>query len=140
MIVWTEALATHNLIIDAEHRELVEFLNTIAALTIEQRYRACGRRFAVDLYQLTANHFAHEELLMKEFSYDKTARHAEIHKTLLTDFRAMIENFEEFGADLIVSSVEQWISHHLFKEDMLLAQFIQHNQRPEPTVHRTTHS
>lgn len=129
MITWTDALATRNFVIDGEHRALLEFLNTIGAATPEQKRRAYGKEIIQGLYRLTAEHFAHEELLMKEFAYDQAPNHTEQHTAMLASFRGMIEEFDQFGAEVIAAFVEQWIAGHLFSEDMALARFIQQNQK-----------
>jgi hemerythrin-like metal-binding protein len=81
------------------------------------------------LYTLTADHFAHEERLMKEFHYPLADAHSGEHETMLVAFRRMIANFDNHGIDLIAAFVEHWIAGHLFSEDMQLAQFIQHHQQ-----------
>lgn len=101
----------------------------ITALTPERKRRACGREIIRGLYRLTADHFAHEELLMKEFGYDQAVAHTELHNAMLASFRDMIDDFDRYGADLIAAFVEQWIAGHLFQEDMPLARFIQRSQK-----------
>ncbi len=130
---WTDTLATRNIIIDTEHQELIAFLNTIGAATPEQKRRAYGLEIIQGLYRLTADHFAHEELLMKEFRYGPIARHTEEHEAMLASFRGMIGEFDAFGAGIIAAFVEQWLAGHLFSEDMELARFIQRNQKTGKT-------
>ena len=66
---------------------------------------------------------------MKEFRYDGAALHAAEHATMLESFRAMIDDFDHLGTDIIAAFVEQWIAGHLFSSDMELARFIRQNQK-----------
>ncbi len=129
MMIWNDGLATRNLIIDKEHKELIEFLNIIDELTPNQKSLTYSLEIIRSLYRLTAQHFSHEELLMREFNYNNEQRHLGEYRVMLENFQNLINDFDRIGIGVIAAFFEQWLSGHLLREDMPLARFIQRNQK-----------
>lgn len=114
--------------IDEEHRAVsAQLRQLLAAVNANDVARA--RTAAQVTFQQIADHFAHEERLMAEWSYPKAARHVEAHGNFLKDA-------ETFGAELrergitpafrrwAVQRLVTWFKFHITANDVDLGIFL----------------
>lgn len=96
-IEWRDEFATGIRSVDHEHRELVELLNQIVDKleSDEDRELICG--FLGEVLARISAHFALEEQVMREHSYDQYDDHKADHERLLDDIRDIMDAYEDGG-------------------------------------------
>lgn len=130
-IVWREALATGNEIIDKDHQRLIELINCVMdALKANQPVgRLKGAMDDLDRY--TREHFAREEEMMLARSYARYDSHKAAHLSLMGQLSvaakpiyALNPDGSEVLAEEIKSGLVQllrhWLLDHIIKEDLML--------------------
>jgi hemerythrin len=126
---WREEWATHNPLIDEEHKELFKAINGLLDACAAGKGRAEIASTVAFLEEYTAKHFRDEEQLQVNSHYPDYAR----HKTLHDGFKTFVS---QLGADLkregptivLVSKVNagcgDWLIRHIQTEDKKLAMHI----------------
>ena len=114
--------------IDVEHRELSAALD--AFVPVVQAGDAANVRPAMaNLIAAVADHFAHEESLMRKRAYPSRARHEEAHMLFVGDakrFHAELERngvtpgFQQWAA----SRLPEWFRYHILAHDVALGKFL----------------
>jgi hemerythrin len=131
---WREEWATHNRLIDEEHKELFKAINGLLDACAAGKGRAEIVSTVAFLEEYTAKHFRDEEQLQMNSHYPDYSRHKALHD----GFKAFVR---QLGADLkregptitLVAKVNtgcgDWLIRHIQVEDQKLAQHIRANER-----------
>ena len=109
--------------IDREHRDLITLINELHAELGETSSAAEIVARLRTIYQHIADHFAHEEQLMRDSRYMSYAEHKEDHEILLDDLRDITEQVEKVGGyseDRLSADLEYWFSTHFRTHDARL--------------------
>ena len=121
-IEWCGLLVIGHPVIDAQHRELFEIINTFH----DQLASGKPRKTAVEtLNRMTAfaqKHFADEEAVSKQFGFpdDLRNRHQQIHEKLVFDIFELHKEIAEsdvIDLDNISEFLTNWIILHILIED-----------------------
>lgn len=127
-ITWTDALSVGVDEIDNDHKELVQFYNSLA----EAVHRPAPAEDIVDrmgfvCYYCIA-HFGREEDLMKQAGYPGLEDHVALHNALQQKFMMLFEIYSTSlrmaDAESIVSFVGNWLAHHIMGEDAKIGEFL----------------
>ena len=109
--------------IDREHRELISDIN----LLHDEISAGAGPREALgalgDIYKKIADHFAHEEQIMRDTKYMAYAEHKEDHEILLDDLRDIMGQVEDDGSYArrrLARDLEYWFTEHFRTHDSRL--------------------
>jgi len=126
---WDDKLATGHDMIDRQHKQLIEALNSLV--------EACGQGQGRDklgstlefLNAYIIKHFGDEEKLMDKYSYPDYLTHRKYHEEFKKIVRALTDNLLQQGpTDTLVnevrSSVAGWLVNHIRSEDFKLAAYI----------------
>ncbi len=114
--------------IDVEHQELSEALDAFVPL-VHAGDAAVVRPAMANLIAAVADHFAHEEALMRKRAYPSRARHEEAHMLFVGDakrFQAELERngvtpgFQQWAA----SRLPEWFRYHILAHDVALGKFL----------------
>jgi len=113
---WTPALAVGIDLIDDQHKEWIDHLNSLA----EAMESGMGDARAVQtlgfLIDYTAFHFAAEEERMTELEYPGLVEHQEKHAALKKTLADLARDFEEEGAThVLAQSVDTLLGNWLVK-------------------------
>ncbi|MBF0255943.1 MAG: hemerythrin family protein [Gammaproteobacteria bacterium] len=123
-------------LLDSEHQELADVINTIAAeasnhsMTQEMPSPACCRRVGnllQDLSQLSAQHFATEERMMEESCYPNLLEHRQEHRLMMAELKALIRALcsgRECLTSRDLTSLKGWFIGHLATDDKPFAQYL----------------
>ncbi|HON79691.1 MAG TPA: bacteriohemerythrin [Spirochaetota bacterium] len=128
MITWDDSLSVGVQQFDAEHRELIKFVNKL-----NQSLKIGGAQKTMEdiltgLIKYTVIHFTHEEDYMVLYEYPGYDAHRKEHEELkkkVTDFH------ERFTAQKAAFSLElmiflrDWLINHIQKSDMAYKDFFQ---------------
>jgi len=86
-----------------------------------ERALALARELAASI----AQHFAHEEALMRDVGYPNEARHTRTHEEFLAEARMRMDILRKRGlsADVLrwAGQLDEWFHRHVRTEDMWLA-------------------
>ena len=125
-IAWDPSMTTGLDSVDAQHKQLIAWLNDLLAAVSEGRGRS---EVAVVLDQLgtyAATHFSHEEDCMARYNCPAAAQNIAAHRDFVTTFAGFREEFDRDGATahLIVrveTELIRWLSSHIKRTDAQLA-------------------
>ncbi len=138
-IVWREQMSVGHPVIDADHKALIDILNTFENLTQNgAAFIALDQTFR-ELAEYTKIHFAREEALQQEMGYPLCQTHQEKHRALVARllaaykrFKQTREKMEAQGIDCdhhsyadLLSILNTWLLEHILQEDMKLKPHIQ---------------
>lgn len=114
--------------IDTEHRELSEALRSFVGL-VNRGEAAEVRPAMANLIPAIADHFAHEEALMRTRGYPSRARHEEAHMLFVADARRFQAELERNGvtsgfAQWAAGRLPEWFRFHILAHDVALGKFL----------------
>lgn len=115
--------------VDAEHREMIELINSVYDELGGQRDADAVDRFLGDVHRAVQSHFALEERIMRESRYEEYEDHKNDHEDLLDDIRDMMDTFDEnpvAGFEALEQSLSQWFGNHFATFDARLHGKLQH--------------
>lgn len=119
---WNDSLSVGIAEIDAEHQHFIQLVNQLnEAITGRMGIGEIQQRMLAIL-EHTKTHFAHEELLFREWNYPHTAAHVEQHAQLVSALQAILASFEHGCTEyeLIDSGlkIKSTLIEHILIEDM----------------------
>ena len=114
--------------IDTEHRELSEALQFFVGL-VNGGDAAQVRPAMANLIAAVADHFAHEEALMRKRGYPSRARHEEAHMLFVADAKRFQADLERNGvtpgfAQWAARRLPEWFRYHILAHDVTLGRFL----------------
>lgn len=121
IVKWSDTYKTGNVVMDAQHQELVGYINELSR---------CGTAHHPDIDPIVeriidfgARHFLYEEELMREASYPQYEEHVNHHNRILASLAGLqySENLEE---DLMRFMVGDWLTEHMMADDFKLTEFL----------------
>ncbi len=120
-VVWDESNLVGVSSIDAQHRDLVELIDTLNAKIAAGADFSELRDVFENLYDRTERHFMHEEEFFAPTRFEHAARHKNEHDRLLLIFKRMCQGLDP--ATLAKSRQEYteflcgWLMRHIAVED-----------------------
>ena len=114
--------------IDVEHRELSEALAAFVPL-VNEGDPAKVRPAMAALIAGVADHFSHEEALMRRFAYPSRDRHEEAHMLFVGDARRFHAELERNGVtpgfrQWAATRLPEWFRYHILAHDVALGKFL----------------
>jgi hemerythrin len=123
LIEWREEFSVGNAAVDREHRELIDAINALHADLAQGAIRVRVVERLGDIYAEIAAHFALEEKMMRDASYDGYGPHKVDHESLLDQLADIIDAFELKGTydeEALSSALDAWFSEHFRTHDARL--------------------
>ena len=117
-IEWQKGYATGIATIDAQHRQIIEFINRLEDSVIRQE-REVVSHILGDLRHYIDSHFRYEEQLIGESGYRFADSHIRAHRRFAERFDAMSQRFEA-GAYItreLLYFLRRWLLTHITQED-----------------------
>jgi hemerythrin len=124
-IQWDPSMATGVDTLDAQHKQLIAWLNDLLGAMSQGRGRAEIQGLLDQLGGYAASHFGHEEECMARYECPAAAQNASAHKDFIATFSAFKAEFENDGATAhLVVRVEnellRWLVTHIKRTDTQL--------------------
>ena len=123
---WSSALETGHAIIDSQHKELINAVNSFLA--------ACMQGAAADkvgatldfLASYTKKHFSEEEALQLKSHYPDYANHRQYHEHLIKVIADLSAELKQSGAtpsltNKVIRNVGEWLVSHIQQQDTKVA-------------------
>ncbi len=125
-IEWRDEFSVGNVVIDREHKNLIEQINGLYELLFHSTDSLKIESLLDDIHANISAHFAFEELLMSEAAFAEYEEHRKDHETLLDQINDMVFSFSEdpeTGRQLLKDKMSNWFANHFVTFDARL-----HNQ------------
>ena len=117
-LIWRSAYECGNAVIDGQHRQLFNDINTLLGAMLGERktdeVAALVQVFIADVMQ----HFEEEEALIKAAGYPGAEDHARQHRLLLDKARTVTEDFRI--GKLALGEVFEYLAHDLVARHLLI--------------------
>lgn len=140
---WTTNHAVFVPEIDDEHKEIFAALGELQAAISRQSKTAEIVPLTRRLTSRIADHFAHEERLMRAARYGSIRWHKQQHDNALKRVRRLVERVEfgdpSAGVDLI-SNLSAWLHDHTRLSDTMLGAFLRNHNMCTISFHAGTKS
>ncbi len=130
-IVWREQFSVANDVIDADHKYLIEIINS-AEQGLTEKNRA---KLATELDRLSSyarEHFKREELIAQAVGYQQVEHLIESHHELVSKLAGINAEIASNAEDLPPEAVKRfgellrnWLIDHVIKEDLLMKRSMQ---------------
>ncbi|HAT09037.1 MAG TPA: bacteriohemerythrin [Planctomycetes bacterium] len=120
IMAWNSSLATGIASIDAQHQQLVQYVNELYDAMTQNRGKEATGKVLGELVSYTVKHFAHEEQYFAKTGYPDSAAHIVEHEKL----KAQVGDFgKKFAAGQATVNAElmnflrTWLMTHIMGSD-----------------------
>ena len=125
-IQWDQSMATGVDSVDAQHKQLIAWLNDLLSAMSAGRGRTEISSLLDKLGGYAVMHFGNEEDCMAKYNCPVAAKNAAAHKDFVATFAAFREEFDKTGATahLVVrlqAELMRWLTSHIKATDTQLA-------------------
>ncbi len=122
-IVWGPQYELDILVIDQQHKRIVEFINALDSLVGKPDAYLGVARILYDLVDYTESHFSFEEALMERAGYKELDDHHQVHRQFTQRIESLLRSTEkgEDVAEALLQLLEKWLLHHILEEDRAYA-------------------
>jgi hemerythrin len=132
MIILSKDMETGVANIDAQHKELVDRLNTIVSMGTQSVSKEETEKTLKLLEKYIVKHFGDEEALQKKHNYPKYEWHREQHQLYIAQFKELEKEFHANGHSArftleLSNSIITWIVRHIKSADVELGKFLKAN-------------
>jgi hemerythrin len=121
--------------IDAEHRELVDLINSCHQRLLDPDHDSDVGDFLGLIYTRIEAHFSHEEVAMMRIEFPEYWPHKADHERLLDDLKTIIRDWESsrtLVADHLSKRLERWFTVHFRSFDARLHRFVDQCHTAQP--------
>jgi hemerythrin len=124
-IQWDESMATGIDTVDAQHKQLIAWLNDLLNAISQGRARSEIQGLLDRLGTYAATHFGHEEECMVRYKCPVAEQNLRAHNDFVVTFTALRDEFDRDGASAhLVVKVEnellRWLATHIKRTDTQL--------------------
>jgi hemerythrin len=133
LFVWQSKYSVGVPEIDREHKRLFELADRLHTAMLAGNGNESERAALSELIQYTAEHFSHEEALMRRYHYaDLTAHHAkhEAFTKAVLEFQTKHEAGAACLSVHMLQFVRTWLVEHIGREDVKVAASIPAGRQP----------
>lgn len=126
---FTKDLETGNRVIDMEHRQLIDAVNSLLEACAKGQGRTQLLNTARFLLDYTQKHFADEEAIQTKNHYPDYTRHKKIHDDFKKTAADLVKKIEDEGPTVanvgkINTILAGWLLNHIKGEDKKLAAYL----------------
>lgn len=125
-LLWREQLSVGNDIIDADHKHLIEIINSVEhSLATKNRSKLISELDSLVQYSLI--HFSREEKIALAVGYTQVPELNQSHVSLLKKLEQVRDEFDAAGSEWSSEAAKHftdflraWLIDHVIKEDLLM--------------------
>lgn len=127
-LIWDDRLATGHPLIDAQHAELHDLVMELGILAERDEDRLRLGDVLFEILSYAATHFREEEALMDAVGFPGLARQRKLHHAFAVKLARASKLFAQGDSEISASGLwrelNDWLLHHVWDEDMQLAEFL----------------
>ncbi|GAB1385254.1 bacteriohemerythrin [Melaminivora sp.] len=134
---WADDMEVGHEQIDADHRRLVEQVNTLHSATREGRGQEVVGALLAEVVRDTIEHVRREEQFLESIHFPETAGHRQGHERFVQELRALQTRYEAGQitvAAQLSALLRDWLSLHIRRSDKEIRNFLRttapRSQRP----------
>ena len=124
MIQWNDTLATGHVMVDTDHKKLIDSLNQLENSLRDGAGKENISKILDFLNRYTRDHFAREEAHMKKVGCPAYAENCREHALLISRLDTWLERLQRGTSTTLVLEVHReianWIRGHILKTDCQL--------------------
>ena len=108
--------------IDAQHKELIDRVNSITSMGLKSVSKDETQKTLDLLGRYVVQHFGDEEALQKKCNYPRYEWHRKLHQDFIGDFTKLKEEFSKNGSSVqfavdLNNRIIKWIMSHIKNAD-----------------------
>lgn len=114
-VYWTSDLDTGFDDIDAQHKQLVDYINKLYDAREANDKEAVEQEFQ-HLIDYTVEHFSYEEMMLEEAQYRLVEQHRKVHQNFVTrmsTLQARYQNGDAEALNEVIDLCEGWLFRHI---------------------------
>ena len=126
-VTWSDEYLLHYQPIDAQHKQLLDLLDTLYAAEKSGATPSDASVFLFKLVVFTETHFAYEERLLELVDFPTTRKHALYHKAMKSKTRDIVQDYRKrrsFDRQEVLLFLRDWWTNHILREDMQYKPFL----------------
>ena len=126
-IVWDKKYSVNIEVIDEQHKKLFEVLGNLFDGMGKKRDKEFLGAIIGELVQYAAEHFATEEIFMRQYDFPGYVQHKKEHEAFKDKVAAFQKSFETGKATLsleVINFLTGWLDHHILKVDKEYSPFL----------------
>ncbi|MDD2713264.1 MAG: bacteriohemerythrin [Simplicispira sp.] len=135
---WADDMVIDNGPIDADHRRLIDQVNTLHTATSQGRGQDVVMQLLASVIGDTQEHLRREEQLMAQAKFPNLERHKQGHAKFveqLHDLQQKQQNGSITVASQLSTVLRDWLSLHIRRGDKELMQFLRQQERLQRPQH-----
>lgn len=124
---WSDQLSVGVAEIDAQHKKLVEMINTFYD-HMQEDNKTAMRELLISMAKYTMTHFKTEEELFAKYNYPKAQEHKKEHDAFITEVRSVQQRLSQGEHVLtleLTQFVKKWVTDHIMGSDKEYVPFFQ---------------
>ena len=117
-IIWIEKYNTGITEVDAQHRQIVTYLNQLHEARVSGNEKAV-KDVIEGIIDYTLSHFAFEEALMEQVAYPFASAHKSVHESFIKrvdKFQVRFKAGENIAEELF-NLLKRWLLNHIQRDD-----------------------
>lgn len=117
---WADDMVIDNGPIDADHRQLVDLVNTLHTATSVGRGQDVVARILDDVIRYTADHLQREEHMMETMHFPNLVSHKAGHDHFMQHIRQLKQKYDAGSitvASQLSAALRDWLSLHIRRND-----------------------
>lgn len=127
--VFTKDLETGNMMIDQQHKQLIDAINRLLEACAQGKGRAEIEKTMAFMSDYTVRHFGDEEKLQMQHMYPDYINHKKYHEAFKQVVREIQTELQQSGPTVALTakinmSIAGWLLNHIKKEDVKVAAHI----------------
>jgi hemerythrin len=121
---WSERFEIDQKELDCEHQTWVQIANRILAADTGDKQSIIQALQELGAY--TRKHFANEERLLEQLSYDRLHIQRLKHQVILAEMRYTVENMPKLDDlhEALSRLIHEWVGGHILGEDRLIKRYL----------------
>lgn len=133
IIDWKREFETGIVLIDKQHRKLVDLINNLSHAYNNKHEREVLRETILKLVEYTKFHFSFEEKHMQQSNYLRLEDHSAMHKIFINEMisilnKLKVRNYENLTID-ILEFLKKWLVEHILVQDKNYGKFYKIKKR-----------
>lgn len=121
---WSDKLSLGNQFIDADHRRIIDLINTLHDAMSERKGDVIIGKTLFDLIVYCKGHFMREEAFMRQLGHPDYEDHKREHDALLEKVNLLHQDFKDGDSERSTLTVQtahflyHWLTSHIQQSDM----------------------
>lgn len=129
VLEWTPLLDVGIVSLNQDHKRLIGSYNDLIQILVQDRGRQSFLSAFQQFQECAEQHFAHEELVMRNINYVDYPAHKAAHDRLKADARDFLLNikgaYTHSDLPIVARYFRYWLIRHIVVEDLKIAAFVE---------------